>query len=199
LTAADDTVRAFLAVALPEPVRDALAAWVAAEREAPWARAVRWVRRESLHLTLRFLGEIAPARLEAVRDAAARVAADHADCVVPFVEVGPFPSARRPRVVAARLADVPELLALAADLEDAVVACGLAPESRRFHPHVTLGRVRGRLAGRMPASGDVRVDPLPVGEVVLLRSELTREGARYTALDRFALRGAARSPAGEEV
>jgi len=187
LTGSAERVRAFLAVPLPGALRAALGGLIAEWRSASWGRRVRWVRPESLHLTLRFLGDVAPAELEAIREGVGRVTAAHAAQAATVVGVGPFPPGARPRVVAARFDDAPALAALVADLEATAVGCGLAPEPRRFRPHVTLGRVRGRLPADAAATDALDGMRLTLDVVVLFRSELRPEGARHTALARFPL------------
>lgn len=193
-------LRTFFALALDGPVRRL------AERERqrlaalPGGDALRWVRPEGLHVTLRFLGETAesavPTLLERVAD---RTRA------VPGFRLGlggaqPFPSRRRARVIA--LAALPEepLRRLAAAVERGVVEAGFPEESRQLRPHVTLGRVRRGerlsrdLAAAMTApdtpaaeAPDMATDTTAVHEVLLFRSELTRGGSIYTSIGRTPL------------
>jgi len=144
-----ERIRAFLAVDPGDALRARIAALVAAWRDAPWGRHVRWVRPETLHLTLRFLGDVTPAELDAVGAAVGEVVAVHAPGHVAITGVGPFPARRRPSVIALRLADHAGLAALAADVEAACVRVGLEPEARGFRPHLTLGRLRGRVPRRV--------------------------------------------------
>ena len=177
-------MRSFLAVDLPDDVRAAL---VRVGDRLPGA--VRRVRPEALHLTLRFLGDIddeqVPALIEALRAATRRAPAS-----LVLAGGGAFPSPVRPRVLWAGLrGDLEELHDLARAVEQAVVAAGLPPEPRPFHPHVTLGRVKGRVPRRvvdelaaLPDLGEV-----PLDAVVLYESELLPEGARHTVVHRFPL------------
>jgi 2'-5' RNA ligase len=180
-------LRAFLAVELGEGARRAVAA--AAERLAREVRGreVRWVRPESYHLTLRFLGEIS-------EEQAARVAARVGEAVAPLLpfelrlgELGAFPSARRPRVIAVSVVPEAPLLELAERVEAATLRAGLAPEARSFRPHLTLGRVRDRAHPDLGAAGPLPPEPFRVAEVVLFRSDLLPEGALHTPLERLAL------------
>ncbi len=184
-----ETVRAFFAVDLPDATRRAAANLVQTLRKRRGGERVRWVRAEALHVTLRFLGDTPRERV----DALARQVGRELDDVAPF-ELGldqlmPFPSARRPRVVALTLAPQGELVRLAASVERGVVAAGFDPEPRRFRAHLTLGRIRD---GGFPDIAGVHVDapgPFEVREVVLFRSQLRPEGALYTPLERIALGG----------
>jgi 2'-5' RNA ligase len=186
-------VRAFFAWAVPEAARAEIAEQVRVLRERPNGDAVRWVRSEGYHVTLRFLGNVAlplvPELVEAVRQALLEVK--------PFaVRLGapqPFPSIRRPRVIVLSLEPQVELAALAERLEAAVVGCGLRSEKRRFQAHLTLGRLRNQ---KLPELGlpSVSCGPLAVHEAVLFQSELGRDGSRYSPLAHLPLAAAATLP-----
>lgn len=185
-------IRAFIAVPFDAEARAAAGVAVARLREAGVGPEVRWVHPEGLHVTLRFLGNVAPASLP---ELVLRVRAETAR-LAPFRlrpgGVAPFPSARRPRVVTLALEPESALARLAAAVERGVVAAGHAPESRPFRAHCTLGRVRG--SGRPPATlvtvpVTVPEFTLHVTEAVLFRSQLERSGARYTPLESLPLAG----------
>jgi 2'-5' RNA ligase len=148
---------------------------------------VRWVRPETFHVTLRFLGDVEVSRIAAL----ARQVVERTAEIRPFaLRLGgarAFPSPRRPRVVVLDLAPAAPLEALAAAVEGGVVAAGFEPESRPFRPHLTLGRVRGageRLPRELPSPDGAEFD---VTEAVLFRSELRPGGALHTPLERFSL------------
>jgi 2'-5' RNA ligase len=179
-------VRAFFAWELPAGAKAELGALARELRARPDGDAVRWVLRHSYHVTLRFLGNVetavlpglvaaVEAELRTVKPLAVVLGAPHA-----------FPSAERPRVVVVGLEPEAALAALAERVEAGVVAAGLPAERRRFRAHLTLGRVRSR---RLPA---LDVKPLAAGalgvhEVVLFRSDLDRDGSRYTPLAQLPL------------
>jgi 2'-5' RNA ligase len=181
-------VRAFFAIELGEPARRAAADVARRLRASPGGDGVRWVRPEALHVTLRFLGDVEPARVAPLAGRAARDLA----AFRPFVlRLGPaelFPTPSRPRVVALGLEPAVALAELAAAVERAVVAEGFAPEPRPFRAHLTLGRVRDR---RFPsvAALEVPAAEVAVEEAVLFQSELSPEGSRYTPLGRMPLGG----------
>lgn len=193
-------VRAFFAWALPEAARAAIAAQVRALGTAPNGDAVRWVRSEGYHVTLRFLGNVALPLVPELVEGARQALLD----AKPFaVRLGPpraFPSARRPRVIVLALEPEAELAALAERIEAAVVRCGLRPEKRRFQAHLTLGRVRNQKLPELAPPAAQRSkrstgsDPLAVHEVVLFQSDLGRDGSRYTPLAHLPLAAAATLP-----
>jgi len=190
VTTGAESVRAFVAVELSEDVRQALAAAQRAmQRQSP--SGVRWVAPESVHLTLKFLGDVPIARLEAVTEAMRQVAAGCAPFDVTLNGVGAFPNARSPRVVWVGLAgDTAALLKLAQALETALAALGFPPEGRPFSSHLTLGRARDgmtmeerqRLTALLARPPQVPSAPIRVGAIALMRSVLRPSGAQYTRL-----------------
>jgi 2'-5' RNA ligase len=189
------TVRSFLAVLLPEPVRGAIDEVAGILRQA--GAPVAWVRAENLHLTLRFLGAVDEARLGCAREALEAVAEQAPPFAVVLGGLGGFPSRRAPRVVWVGVeAGGSALGALHARIEAALERCGFAREGRPFQGHVTLGRARDprgapALAEALAAAAaqGPRFGEVPVEAVCLMRSDLHPTGARYTVLARAALRG----------
>jgi 2'-5' RNA ligase len=174
-------------------VRARLAAEV--ERLRPLARDTAWVGAANFHLTLKFLGGVEPARLDAVGAALAEVGRAHVPFELEVRDLGAFPSRSRPRVVWAGVADGATMAAtLAADVDDALARLGFERESRAFSAHVTLGRVRvpradPRLAEALRGGtyGRQGVDHLS-----LVRSDLSPRGSRYTELAALPLASGAR-------
>jgi 2'-5' RNA ligase len=180
------TLRAFFAWEVPAAAKATLGALAAELRARPDGDGVRWVRSESYHVTLRFLGSVdatvVPALVEAVQNELAAAKPFEVVLGAPHA----FPSAKRPRVVVLAVEPEAPLAALAERIEAGVVAAGLPAERRRFRAHLTLGRVRSR---RLPAlsAEPLASGPLDVREVVLFRSDLDRDGSRYTPLAQIPL------------
>lgn len=180
------TTRAFVAVELPEDVLDTLATL-----QTDLGRrlsGVRWTRRDQLHLTLKFLGDLDDPALDTVRDGLAGVTVRPARLTL--AAPGRFPPRGVPRVLWAGIDD-PEghLAALAAAADDVAGTAGVERERRAFHPHVTIGRVRDphrcqgvddALASAVPPPS-----PVPLQGFTLFASELHPEGARHTVLRRY--------------
>ena len=180
-------IRAFVAVEIGEAARRSAAEVSRLLRSRPGGDEVRWVRPESLHITLRFLGDVEPAVVPKLVACVAEGVRGLECFEARLAGVHGFPSVRRPRVVVLDVAPRESLEALAAAVERGAVAAGLAPESRPFRPHLTLGRVRGRAAPDLEGAPEPAPAPFPVREAVLFRSELRRSGARYIPLERMAL------------
>jgi RNA 2',3'-cyclic 3'-phosphodiesterase len=186
-------MRLFVAVDLPEEIRERLATVQDRLRRAQ--ADVSWVKPGNLHITLKFLGETEPRRLDRIRSTLADAAQGTVVFAAEVAGVGTF-SGRIPRVVWVGVRDgATPLAALARTVEDALAGVGVAKEKRGFTAHFTLGRVRSprnleALLAALRAElaegfGTVRVDQLS-----LMESELNPSGSIYTVRDQFSLRSA---------
>ena len=180
-------LRLFVAVDVPDDVRDALAAVVAPLREL--IRGARWTPPENWHMTLKFLGSVPPTSLDAVINAVGEAAEQHTAFRARLGGLGAFPSARRVRVVWAGVEDRHDELAALARSVDRALADEFPPEHRPFAPHLTLARFKEQAA--LPPDlleTAVTSRPFRVGAVRLYRSHLQRPVARYEILREIRLR-----------
>lgn len=185
---ARDSLRLFVALWLPETL--AGAAWRRLERLRPDGRGVRWVRREQLHLTLKFLGETPADKLPAVQEALAGAAAGGRPVDLRLTAGGVFPPAGPPRVLWLGLEPAGELGALAGAVEKALAPLGFPPEGRPFRPHLTLGRAEpGAAFDRAVLAREIAEPPAAVDSMALIRSDLGPGGPRYTTLCEWRLGG----------
>jgi 2'-5' RNA ligase len=187
---AQKPIRVFWALELGAPARRRAAAIAAALREQLDGGAVRWVREESLHVTLRFLGGIEPEQVESLVGAVGAVVRG-APFAARLADLELLPSRRRPRVVAVGVTPAARLAALAEQVERGTVAAGFPPDPRPFRAHVTLGRAHGErriaLAPAVTGSVTAGADAWDVTETVLFRSDSAPGGSRYTPLARVPL------------
>ncbi|NOZ71501.1 MAG: RNA 2',3'-cyclic phosphodiesterase [Chloroflexi bacterium] len=161
------------------------------------AYPLRWTRPESIHITLKFLGETDSARLAELETALQKVAVLHNPFVITIGGLGCFPNTRRPNVLWVGVND-PEkrLQALAARVDQAMTRLGWEEERRPFNGHLTLARVK-REAGsqeRRQLGAELMALDVPetlgtcaVNSVHLMRSQLRPQGALYTSLHEFRL------------
>jgi 2'-5' RNA ligase len=190
-------MRIFLAVFPSPEVRDA--AFDVVQRLRRPGDGVAWVKRENLHYTLRFLGELDEDGVTRATQAAREAAAAQASFAARLGEVGAFPSARRARVLWLGLSLGAEaLVALAGRLEQALVARGfepgLEPGGRPFSAHLTIGRLREGGADWSAALADVAAAPAPaftVDRLSVVQSTLARGGSIYQVRAEAALAGVA--------
>lgn len=187
----DETVRSFLAIPIdPGPVR---LLTPALERLRSTGADVKWVDLRTLHVTLKFLGDVDAARRERVMEHL-RALAGGTPCMTGRIHtVGAFPGLRSPRVVWAGMSFVPDAMhTLVSRLETELEALGFARERRPFSGHVTLGRTRSprgqkALTAALEALAASDFGSQPVDRIVYFRSELFPAGPVYTPLAEFAL------------
>jgi len=186
-------MRLFIALNLPKKERQRIhrAARPLREGELP----VRWVEVDNYHVTLKFLGEVRPDRMARVESTLARVAASTQPFTVGLGGFGAFPTIRRPRVIWLGVHATPELRCLKQDLEWSLADHGFDPETRAFHPHLTLGRAgptngAGAFRGLDETMATMEFQcEVPVRTVDLMRSHVSREGAHYSVLASARLAG----------
>ena len=180
-------MRLFVALEIPAEVRARLAGLISELRVL--GPKLKWVRAESFHLTLKFLGEIEAVRLAAVRAALAGVGQREA-IALGFEGLGFFPTEHRPRVLWAGIKAPCGLAELARDIERALLSEGFPREERELHPHLTLARMDG---GRLPPSLALEIQKQTAREFGatratefrLIESKLKSTGAEYTTLQSF--------------
>jgi 2'-5' RNA ligase len=187
----------FVAISIPEPVRDEIIR-VQQELQPLVSRAVaRWARSDQFHLTLRFLGDVSADGVEDLkksvgavcRNARARPLSLRAE------GVGFFPNSRSPRVIWVGINDRAGCLVdLQKQIEAAVRPFTAEPGEKNFTGHVTLGRLKNPkpadirdLAARVQSLEKPWFGEWPAHEIEIIRSELSPAGARYTSLAAFRL------------
>lgn len=174
------TFRAFIAIHLPDEVKRALAEIATELARRVESGAVRWVRPEQIHLTLRFLGDIPFEQVPAI--GAAMDAAASTPAFAPHLSgTGCFPNQRRPRVIWVGLVDEEARLAtLKATLDAGLAPLGYPPEEKPFRAHLTLGRVKDeRGVAGVEWSADVPGLEVPVAAIHLIESQLRPDGPIY--------------------
>lgn len=168
-------IRLFVAVSPPETVRLALSGLAAGLPGAAW------VRPESLHLTLRFIGNVDDRLGRDVADALGAIEAPRFDIVLD--RLGQFGRGAKVDTLWAGVRPEPRLDRLQAKVETALIRLGLEPERRKYHPHVTLARLKGtparRVADFLGAVGTIPARTFAVDAFVLYSSHLSRSGAIY--------------------
>jgi 2'-5' RNA ligase len=180
-------MRLFAAFDLPREVRNALA--TLGQRLKPECRAARWVRPESMHVTLKFLGETDPQKIPDIRAALAPIRSAE-PVAMDFRVLGFFPNEFKPRVLWCGVQATPNLAELATAVEDALEPLGFAREMRTFSPHLTLARLEPSDALENLARAADSLKSYDFGaaresEFHLFESVLKPSGAQYTKLAAF--------------
>ncbi len=199
-----ETARLFVAITLPDPVRDGL---VALQRELGTALETTRLRRvaaENLHLTLRFLGDVPRARIETLCDDLRAGAATRGAFTLTMTGTGCFPASGPPRAVWAGIRDPDrDLTPLAAAVRVATADVAATRNESRFAAHVTLARCRRMtraerraLAAFVQATNERVIAAFDVSDIALVESRLTHAGSAYSVLERFDLAGHRNTDAG---
>jgi 2'-5' RNA ligase len=183
-------LRTFIAVEIPSSIHQAILQRTESLRKTLGTAIVRWVPVQNIHLTLKFLGDVAPANV----DALTQMLDVEAGRVDPFDihigGLGSFPSLKRPHVLFVGVQAPAGLEALYRGIESACVGLGYPSEARGFSPHLTLGRIKWDSTSsdwqkirrnfeelKIDSLGTARVD-----SVHLYKSELKPNGSVYTQL-----------------
>ena len=178
-------IRLFVALALPEGHCQQLL------RLCHGVRDARWVAHENLHLTMRFIGEVEEPRLPEIADALGRVNGER--FTLTLSGIGHFQNGRRIRSLWVGVEPCDALAQLQTRIDAALRHAGMAPDGRRFTPHVTLARLKNGAAHQVgswiEANALFRAEPFPVDQFVLFESYLSHSGAIYSAVAEFPLSG----------
>jgi RNA 2',3'-cyclic 3'-phosphodiesterase len=194
-------MRLFIALDIDEAIRERIARFVDGVRN--FAPDARWVKPESLHVTLKFIGEQPETAVVNIRQELTTVTATTSE--IHFRGYGFFPTPKSARVFWVGMESGPELTALAAAIDDKMPALGIPEEERRFSPHLTLARAAGGSGSPRWRKGDgpnrafqhlqEKLSALPAPEFgsmtprefFLYQSQLSPKGSKYTKLAKFAL------------
>jgi 2'-5' RNA ligase len=194
-------MRLFIALDIDDAIRERIASFV--ESVTGFAPEAHWAKPESLHLTLKFIGEQPEAAVEKIKQALPAIRAGTAE--IQFRGYGFFPTAKSARVFWVGIEASPQLPALAAAIDDKLAGLGIPKPDRPFSPHLTLARGRGRSASPRRSQADApnrtfeplerKLAALPTPEFgsmtartfFLYQSHLSPKGSSYTKLAGFDL------------
>jgi 2'-5' RNA ligase len=182
-------IRAFIAIGLPDELKQKLARLEAElKRDAP--PAIKWVKPESIHLTLKFLGNIDAGTTGAITGAMEASTRGITPFRLSVKGLGAFPNLKRVQVVWVGIdGELEPLKQLHRQLEQNLTPLGFTPESRPFAPHLTLARLGDRARpderqelGSLIAAAGFEGGSIEAKSLSLMQSQLTREGAIYNRL-----------------
>lgn len=196
-------IRTFIAIELPKSLKTGLVELqTRLQKKAP-PRAVRWVRPESIHLTIKFLGPTPETQVDDIIEDLESTCAFLSPFTYTVGGLGCFPNLRRPRVIWVGVQEPTETLSnLQRAIEDACAGLGFERERRAFHPHLTLGRLHNRASrGEQGAIGNfvqgldqgaltevASLGTMAAKGISLIRSDLRPTGAVYTTLGEIELK-----------
>jgi 2'-5' RNA ligase len=184
-------VRLFLAIPVEEEILRSLERGVSRLRES--RAAVRWVRPEAIHQTIKFLGETRQERVDTLIRSTTAVCDRFQPFPISVTGLGAYPDPRRPRVIWAGVRELSgSLQRLWKSIEETTEKLGWLREKRGFSPHITLGRVKGsinlaRLSEIIMSMENEHWGDQEAGNLVLYHSRLNPDGARYEKVHVFPL------------
>ncbi len=188
-------MRAFIAIELPSVLTEMLRA-IQDElmKKTGKAEDISWAKPENIHLTLKFLGEIDPERVEEIYGELEKSAEGISPFSLSAGGVGGFPGLKTPRVIWVGIKESEVLTQLQKNIDERLVELGFEKEDRPFHPHLTLCRIKSAPAGRnigkaAAGLGHEANVVFKTDSFVLFKSELNPKGAKYSTLKRVDLKG----------
>jgi RNA 2',3'-cyclic 3'-phosphodiesterase len=185
-------MRLFIALDIPEEIRARLTEFV--DHVRLLAPDARWTKPESLHVTLKFIGELKEERLDEIKQSLTSIKAKPFE--VKFEGIGYFPPNRSPRVFWAGVHATNDLPQLATAIDQKLAQLGIEREEKAYHPHLTLARagsgpgasrVFRRLQEQLATEEPPHFGRMTAHEFYLYQSRLSRGGAHYAKLERFSL------------
>ena len=180
-------IRTFLALELPQTVRNKLSAYSELISGYDKLQQIRWLPKENYHLTLAFMGNLEYVLIGSLQLKLEQNLSFIKAVPFRFSEITPFPFSGTPKIVAAMLEHSDELMQFQHNTAKCVRAFGILLERRRFSPHVTLGRLKSR-SRKSLAFQPQQIFLEGVSEkVVIFQTELTPKGAVYTSLGQISL------------
>lgn len=183
-------LRAFIAIDLPTQTQESIEKQTARLRQALGDDLVRWVPAQNMHLTLKFLGNVAASHVDFLKQTLAQIAVSQSPFDLQVGGIGSFPTLKRPRVLWIGIHAPAALASLQRSIEAGATRLGYEKEERSFSPHLTLGRVRQtadakslqRISETMTATQLGNIGAARVDSVHLYKSDLHSDGSIYTKI-----------------
>lgn len=177
-------MRLFIAVPLSKDTRENISRLQDELKKNMTGEKIRWVVPENIHLTLKFLGETDPGKVEKISKVMAESIKGLSSSSININSGGVFPSRRRPRILWVGSIEKNEnIITIKKNLDRGLKHLGFEKEKREFTPHLTIGRVKSikAMAGSIEAlvSGEINLGEIEVREIQLIESILSPEGAKY--------------------
>ncbi len=188
-------MRAFIAIELPDELIEKLGVIQDKLIEKSFKTGdISWPKPENIHLTLKFLGDIDPEKVEEIQTALQKAAEDIPPFQLSAGGIGAFPDLKAPRIIWVGIKESEGLARLQKNIDARLVESGFEKENRPFQPHLTLCRIKSHSAGRTIGKAAEALDHggdtvFKIETFVLFKSELSPKGAKYSALKRIILKG----------
>jgi len=185
-------IRTFIAVDIPDSIREKIARLQAKLKEKK--ANVKWVRPQTIHITLKFLGDVEEERIDEIGEAIERAVKGFQPFTAFVGGAGRFPNDRKPRVLWVGVKKGGNALSELADrIENECAQLGFEKGKRKYSAHLTLGRVRSskNIGSVVEAMNSMEFEGgfFEASEVLIMKSDLKPTGAVYTVLKKIKLQG----------
>jgi len=183
-------MRVFIAIELSQQTLDAIEKQTARLRQTVGDDSIRWVPAQNMHLTLKFIGDIATSHVDFLKQMLTREAAAHPQFDMQIGGLGSFPNSRMPRILWIGLHAPAELASLHKSIETGALRLGYEKEEHPFSPHLTIGRARQNVKPTELSKVRAALDTIQLGDIAtarvdsvhLFKSDLQPGGSVYTKL-----------------
>lgn len=187
-----EEIRSFVAIELPNEIKSKIESYISELRK--FAPKLKWVKKESLHITFKFLGNQSPQKIENVIASLLSLGQKCQSFKISIKNTGAFPNQKKPRVIWLGIEAIPEELFFQAHawIENQLEKTGFEKEQRKFSPHLTIARIKfpidlsdlWEFIEHKPFTEQL----FKVNEIVLMRSILKPTGAEYRQIQKYPLR-----------
>ena len=185
-----EMIRTFICIELPSNLKTQLEKLTEELKKQSKAK-ISWVKASNLHLTLRFLGDVAKDQIPTIKTCVEQTSQNTNSFMVTASGLGTFPNSGRPRVFWVGISDTSKvLLPLQKRVEQELVKAGFGASDHPFSPHLTIGRVKEGNAQELAEKlSTIKFEPLSfdVAELIVMRSDLRAGGSIYTRLETIKL------------
>ncbi len=179
-------MRTFIGVEVPKKEREII--WRLIQEQRKKNLPIKWVEFENLHITLKFLGEIDEKKLDSLLPILTTISKGTKRFSIGLENIGCFPSIRNPRVLWIGVSiGAEELINLAIEIESNLNKIGFKKEGKKFHPHLTIGRLKTPCKVEDILNQTIKTDIFEIKDFILFKSNLLPTGPVYEKLKVFSL------------
>lgn len=184
-------MRTFIAIDLDEEIKKTISEFI--RKLDTGNKHIRWIKPQGMHLTLKFLGDITNEKITGVKSVLAKTVKDHRPFQLSLKGTGTFPRGKKfPRILWIGVKENQSLLKLQSRIENDLERHHYPKEQRKYHPHLTLGRVKipyhlESVLSILDKNKEREFGDMFVRRITLFLSTLKPTGAEYTILSEFAL------------
>lgn len=177
-------MRTFIAIDIPDELKEKI--YNAFKNERQRVKGVKWVEKENLHLTLKFLGEIKEEKIKEIEKILDEIPNKFRSFEVSLGELGGFPNFKNPRVLWIKVSPPEKIEEIFNFIEEKTQRLNIEREERKFHPHITIARIKERKG--VSFENKKFDDKFKAERIVLFKSDLRPEGPIYTQIKEVKLK-----------